>query len=232
MRRALYALILLYPKSWRNRYKNEFNALLDDVPPTWRTFFDVLRGALKMQMTNWNAWKFVAGFAIAGALGATAVALTMTNRYVSHAIVGTGGASEEQLATQVKQVVSRSNLTALINEEGLYKDERTRLPLEDVIQQMKQKDILIAHVKSMTGGPSAISISFAAADPALAQRATRYLTSQFLDAKVYTLLDPANLPIHAASPKRPMITGAGLAAGLIAGLLFAFLRKPAAVLKA
>ena len=71
MRRALNALIFLYPESWRNRYKNEFNALLDDVPPTWRTFFDVLGGALKMQMTNWKAWKLVTGFMIAGALGAT-----------------------------------------------------------------------------------------------------------------------------------------------------------------
>ncbi len=181
-----------------------------------------------MQMTNWNGWKFVAGFAIAGALGATAVALTMTNHYVSTAIVGTGGASQEQLVAQVKQVESRSNLTALINEEGLYKSELTRLPLEDVIQQMTQKDIRIARLVTRTGPSDVISISFSAADPALAQRATRRLTSEFLDAKVYTLMDQASLPIHATSPKRPMIAGAGLVAGLVAGLLFALLRrKPA-----
>ena len=44
----------LYPKSWRQRYGAEFDALLDDAKPTWRDGFDVLRRALDMHMKAWN----------------------------------------------------------------------------------------------------------------------------------------------------------------------------------
>src|ERR1700722_18473973 len=77
MRRALKALISLYPKTWRNRYQNEFCALLDDVPPTWRTLFNVFGGALKMQMTAWSPWKIVAAFAVVGAIAAIAFSLAI-----------------------------------------------------------------------------------------------------------------------------------------------------------
>ena len=64
MRQALKLLISLYPKAWRTRYENEFEALLEDVPPTWRTCFDVFAGAMKMQLKAWNSWKIVAAFAM------------------------------------------------------------------------------------------------------------------------------------------------------------------------
>jgi len=178
-----------------------------------------------MQMKIWSPWKLVAGFAIAGVLVATVFAVTMSNRYVSTSIMRIGDGGEAELATQIEKVESRSNLTQLINQEDLYKGERARLPIEDVIQQMRQKDIRIARLISKTGDLGVISISFTAADPAAAQRTTQRLTSQFIDAKVGALLDPASLPIHATSPKRPMIVGVGLVAGLLAGLLFALFRK-------
>jgi hypothetical protein len=91
---------------------------------------------------------------------------------------------------------------------------------------MRQKDIRIAQIMLRTGGPApAISISFSAADPAMAQRTTQRLTSQFVDAKIGTLLDPASLPMNPTSPKRPVIIGVGLVAGLLAGLLFALFRR-------
>jgi uncharacterized protein involved in exopolysaccharide biosynthesis len=226
VKRAIRFLARTYPAPWRNRYQNEFNALLDDVPPTWRTLFDVFGGALEMQMRIWSPWKLVAGFAIAGVLVATAFAVTISNRYVSTSIMRIGDGGEADLATQIEKVESRSNLTQLINEEDLYKGERNRVPIEDVIQQMRQKDIRIARLTLRTGGLApAISISFSAADPAMAQRTTQRLTSQFIEAKVGTLLDPASLPIHATSPKRPLIVGVGLVAGLLAGLLFALFRR-------
>jgi LPS O-antigen subunit length determinant protein (WzzB/FepE family) len=215
-------LILLYPKAWRNRYEREFVALLEDVPASWTTLFDVLGGALKMQMKIWSSWKIVAAFAIAGLLFAIGSALMIPNRYVSMAIIKTGDVGPENLANNVDRIESRGNLARLINEEDLYQSERTREPIEDIIQQMRQKDIRVASVKSRTGEAGVISISFASPDAAQAQRATRRLTSQFLDANVGTLLDPASLPIHPVSPKRPMILMMGLLAGLGAGLLFVF----------
>src|SRR3984885_15981370 len=101
MKRALKRLIWLYPKTWRNRYKNEFCALLDDVPPTWRTLFDVFGGALKMQMKIWSPWRIVAAFAIVGVLGSAAFTLTIPARYVSTAVIN---GSEQELITSIQRV--------------------------------------------------------------------------------------------------------------------------------
>lgn len=87
MRRALQSLIFLYPKAWRDRYKNEFDALLEDVSITWRTFFDVLGGAVKMQMKRGTAWKIVAACGLAGVLAAGVFTLTIPKRYVSTAVI-------------------------------------------------------------------------------------------------------------------------------------------------
>src|SRR5580704_2391809 len=108
MRRALKALISLYPKTWRNRYQNEFCALLDDVPPTWRTLFNVFGGALKMQMTAWSPWKIVA------AIAAIAFSLAIPSEYVSRAIVKIGDAGRAQLVGNLVRMESRANLTRLI----------------------------------------------------------------------------------------------------------------------
>jgi hypothetical protein len=39
-------LVRLYPRAWRERYEEEFVALLDDRPPNPRDFLDTIRGAL------------------------------------------------------------------------------------------------------------------------------------------------------------------------------------------
>jgi len=69
MRRAIQLAANLYPQGWRERYGEEFDALLEDVKPGWKQFTDVLRGALKMQMTNATIyWKLAGALAIAGRL--------------------------------------------------------------------------------------------------------------------------------------------------------------------
>src|SRR5580658_8631455 len=94
---ALQSLILLYPRAWRDRYESEFRALLDDVPVTWRTLFDVFGGALKMQMKIWSPWKIVAGFAIVGLIAAVGFALTIPDRFVSTAIIKAGQTDPEDV---------------------------------------------------------------------------------------------------------------------------------------
>ena len=174
-----------------------------------------------MQMKIWSPWKIVVAFAVAGVVLAIAFSLLIPNPYVSMAIVKIGDAGRGQLAGTLARVVSRANLTRLINEEDLYKNERAHMPIEDVIEQMK-KDIMVTPVESMTGELGVIGISFASADAAGAQRITQRLTSQFLDVSAGTMLDPASLPIHPRRPKRPVIIAAGLVAGGLAGALFVF----------
>jgi hypothetical protein len=43
MRRAIQFMLRLYPARWRERYRGEFEALLEQMRPGWRDVFDVLR---------------------------------------------------------------------------------------------------------------------------------------------------------------------------------------------
>jgi hypothetical protein len=55
MNRLIRLAAKLYPAPWRDRYGPEFEALLDDAGITGRIAFDVLAGAIHMQMQRW--WK-------------------------------------------------------------------------------------------------------------------------------------------------------------------------------
>jgi capsular polysaccharide biosynthesis protein len=229
MRRALYALIWLYPKKWRNRYENEFLGLIEEIPPTWRTFFNVFGGALKMQMKTWSPWKIVAAFAALGLLGAVAFSFTIPDRYLSTAIIGIEYGGLEGVSPTIQRMESSSALTRLINEQGLYERERAHVPIEDVIEQMK-KDIRVTIVKSTKGLP-AVAISFTSGDAAKAQRTAQGLVGQFIDASLhahdddrttvhtYALYDPPSLPV-CVGPLRSRIMITGAVAGLLAGVLF------------
>jgi hypothetical protein len=50
MKRLMRLASWLYPSSWRRRYAREFKALLDDVKPGPLQLFDVLKGAIAMQV--------------------------------------------------------------------------------------------------------------------------------------------------------------------------------------
>ncbi len=45
----------LYPRWWRERYGEEFAALLEDARPGFGGTLDVARGAMAMQMRTWSA---------------------------------------------------------------------------------------------------------------------------------------------------------------------------------
>lgn len=225
MKRVLNALILLYPKSWRNRYKNEFKALLDDIPPTWRTFFDVLGGALKMQMRIWSSWKIVPVFAALGLLGAAVFSLTIPNRYVSTAVIRIEDGGLKGVGSIIERMQSRSALVSLINDQGLYKNELSRVPLEDVVRGMKARDIQFAPFKSSKGDLPAISISFASENAATAQRTTDGLVHRFMEAGLegnahtFAVIDPPS-PAVQVGPRRPRILTMGILVGISAGILF------------
>ena len=52
MRRALRLLARLYPARWRNRYAEEFDALLEEISPTFCDICNVLRGVLRARLTT------------------------------------------------------------------------------------------------------------------------------------------------------------------------------------
>src|SRR3954447_15369961 len=88
MRRWIGLAARLYPRAWRHRYGEEFDALVEDMRPSWRQFTDVTRGAMQMQIRMGRSYLIVLGVsAVAGAIVATAMSFRVPTRYVSSAVI-------------------------------------------------------------------------------------------------------------------------------------------------
>lgn len=93
--------------------------------------------------------------------------------------------TEERLTAIQTQVTSRSLIEGLINEYGLYPEERERLPLEDVVVLMRNAiDVVPEAVRRGPYGPEplhAFHVKFTYADPQIAARVTQRLGQMFAD---------------------------------------------------
>ena len=93
----------------------------------------------------------------------------------------------DQINSMEQVILSRSTLTTIINNIGLYQRERTRMPIEDVIDLMK-KAIIVTPVSAAnnTGNNRTIpafAVQFSYEDRYKAQRVVSDLTSRFIDEK-------------------------------------------------
>ena len=71
MRRLIRSIVWLYPARWRQRYGAEFVGLLDELDPGWRQLFDVVQGAITMNLRG------IRPLAFAGSLARNVVALVV-----------------------------------------------------------------------------------------------------------------------------------------------------------
>lgn len=88
----------------------------------------------------------------------------------------------QRINSMAQTILSRGNLTNIINTLGLYPRDKQRKPMEDIVEEMK-KDIRIGSVTSMTTqnrGVSAFSISFSYENRIVAQKVTADLVSRFM----------------------------------------------------
>ena len=88
----------------------------------------------------------------------------------------------QRINSMAQTILSRGNLTNIINTFGLYPRDKQRKPMEDVVEEMK-KDIRIGSVTGMTAqnrGVSAFSISFSYENRIIAQKVTADLVSRFM----------------------------------------------------
>lgn len=81
MKPLLRAVARLYPRAWRARYGEEFDALIDDMTPRWRNVLNIVCGALTMQISRLAA--LPVAFAIGDAIVGAAVSLAMPPVYAS-----------------------------------------------------------------------------------------------------------------------------------------------------
>ncbi len=94
-----------------------------------------------------------------------------------------------------QEILNRSSLTALVNKHQLYKKELSKLPMDDVIENMKAHDIVLGPVQTFvqsTNGKQAVPafmIGFKYSNRYIAQKVTEELVSSFLTASTQEASD-------------------------------------------
>jgi hypothetical protein len=197
-------LIRLYPATWRARYGEEFEALLEDSSPGWPATFDLLKGAIQMQFSLPAFPKLALLLSTTGLLIGLLVSALLTPIYISstelqmtipqEAPAGSAPPPDnrnltEHLLQLEQELLSRSTLSAIIQKPflDLYKAERAGTPLEDVIQQMRTQDIRIR----IDGPPGTspvrlhFNISFAYPDRVKAQQTVQALLVRLMEANLH-----------------------------------------------
>jgi hypothetical protein len=250
MKRVIRFIVWLYPAPWRRRYGAEFDALLGDISPGLRDLFDVLKGALEMQMTIGTLAKSASVFGVACALLAGGVSLTLSDMYRSLALIhvqkGDGQAAtlsayRSELTDLVGQALGQESLLAIMEKENLYQSERANKPMDGVINKMRQS------VRIVVKSADAIEVSFDYADAVRAQQTTRDLVTKMIEELLrrnerrsssaiplkstlqkFEIFDEPSMPQRPVSPKRGVITSWGLAVGMLLGAVAAWVRRPTA----
>jgi uncharacterized protein involved in exopolysaccharide biosynthesis len=181
--------------------------------------------------------KLGAAAAILGAIAAGAISFTLPRRYVSTAVMRfTPGTIAGKPAWQVEaeaarrllemqgEILGRASLTEIIQRPtmDLYRQERAIYPMEDVIEDMRNRDVRIERLS-----PRDFRVSFEYPDRVKAHAVVRELTTRFGAGGIAEVLTPASLPEKPSQPDRLAIMVIGLGVGLALGLLFAFLRRRA-----
>ena len=224
MSRLIRFLARLYPRSWRERYGAEYSALLEEVRPDGRTAADVFIGALAMQIRNWKSWGILAASALFGAGVIGSLFVAVPNSYSSIAVLKVGGQAGTLLSDDALDEInaltvdleSRSRLTQVITAYDLYRGERSRMPLEDVLEEMKSH----IRIEPIGSNGAAVAIGFSYSDPRIAQQVTEGIASRFLTASrdsrsvSLEILDPASLP-QSSIRNYPVIIVSGIACFLL-----------------
>ena len=94
----------------------------------------------------------------------------------------------DRINSMAQTILSRTVLTTIINTFGLYPRERSRMPIEDVIEQMKKKISIHAGglQRAAINRPHrpAFAVQFSYENRFLAQRVVQDLVSRFIDENI------------------------------------------------
>jgi polysaccharide chain length determinant protein (PEP-CTERM system associated) len=172
-------------------------------PPDIEDYIDILR--------RYRSW--ILGPMFAGLVLAVVVAFMWPDTYISQAVMRITpqqvpenlipSVLNTQMAERLNQlqqeILSRTSLQELIQRPSLdlYKRERQRLPLEDVIQDMRNKYIQIRMMDPTGSGErrvaSAFLIQFSYSDRYKAQQVVRELVTKFTEQNVTVQRNQATL---------------------------------------
>jgi hypothetical protein len=182
MKRIAGLVIRLDPSAWRARYGAEMQALVEDATPGTGVVLDLLKGAIGMQLSVWNFPRLALVLGVVGILAGLLSSYLVTPRYTSRAVVR----FSEAFLPAEQETLSRTSLSSIIQDPrlDLYPSERERVPLEDVIERMRRRDIQIAPVALPMPGltsQSAFEISFTYPDPVKARQVVQVFITRFME---------------------------------------------------
>ena len=94
----------------------------------------------------------------------------------------------DRINSMAQTILSRTTLTTIINSFNLYPRERSRMPIEDVIELMKKKKVEIVPVASPAAAQNdhvpAFGVQFAYENRFQAQRVVQDLVGRFIDENI------------------------------------------------
>jgi hypothetical protein len=136
---------------------------------------------------TWTFGRITLAVSLAGALVAGAVSFAVPAHYVSRAVVTANPADEATRGTAdnvLKQTVfNREILTALIQDDNLYRRERARMPLGEVIDKMTKNIQVISTSPASPGNRPTLTFffQFDYRRRDLAQKVNQQLLVRFLE---------------------------------------------------
>ena len=168
-------------------------------PPDVEDYIDMLR--------RYRSW--LIGPMFCGLVAAVVVAFLWPDTYVSQAVMRitpqqisdrlvptiVNMQMQQRLQSMQQEILSRSSLSELIQRPSLdlYRKERQRYPMEDIVQDMRNKYIKLQTVDIGRGGASSFIISFAYPDRFKAQAVVRELVTKFTEQNVRVQSDNAKM---------------------------------------
>jgi len=173
-------------------------------PPDVEDYIDMLR--------RYRSW--IIGPMYAGLVISTVIAFFWPDTYISTAVMRitppqvpdtlVPNTVTSQMGDRLQQmqtdILSRTSLAEIIQKPSLdlYKKERTRMPMEDIVQDMRNKSIKIVPLADPQGNArgryaAAFAISFSYTDKYKAQAVVRELVTKFTEQNVTVQRNQANL---------------------------------------
>jgi hypothetical protein len=193
MLRAMYrALLLLRPREWRAEMLTVFDQASAGarVRGRWAYLGFGLRevGGL-LHVEPGGLWRWAGGGLLLGLLTAWVFTLASPEVYTCRALVrarpspiptrfvpATPALTVEGLRTStVPAIFSRLTLTNIIQTFDLYRSERSRMPMEDVVELMRER------IEIRVTTEQTVRIGFSYQDRFLAQKVTRDILTRLID---------------------------------------------------
>ena len=130
-------------------------------------------------MKTWSFGRIVTVCGIAGVVLAGIVAfLLMPYPYRSTATLKVTPLDTDAFVSVLQAALTRNALTSIINDQNLYRRERSSRPMEDVVEAMRRA-IVVRPV-----GPNLAQVSFSYEDPVQAQRVSQDLVGRIIFANL------------------------------------------------